>query len=44
VTLHFSDGGAIRLEVECIEAELTDLGPVWSAKSMPQHPEDDPRA
>ena len=42
VTLHFSDGGAIRLEVECIEAELTDLGPAWSAKSMPQHPDDDP--
>jgi len=42
VTLHFSDGGAIRLEVECIEAELKDLGPVWSVQSMPRHPEDDP--
>jgi hypothetical protein len=42
VTLHFSDGAAIRLEVECIEAELKDLGPAWGAKSMPQHPEDDP--
>jgi hypothetical protein len=43
VTLHFSDGAAIRLEVECIEAELKDLGPVWGAKSMPSHPEDEPR-
>ncbi len=42
VTLHFADGGAIRLTVECIEGELKDLGPVWRAKSMPQHPGDDP--
>jgi hypothetical protein len=42
VTLRFADGGAIRLEVECIEAELKDLGPVWRAKSMPQHPDEDP--
>ncbi len=41
IVLRFADGGAIRLEVECIEAELQDLGPVWRAKSMPQHPEDD---
>lgn len=41
VTLHFADGGAIRLQVECIEAELKDLGPVWSVASMPQHPIDD---
>ena len=33
VTLHFADGGAIRLHVECIEAELKDLGPVWRADS-----------
>ena len=25
--LLFSDGGAIRLDVECLECELTDLGP-----------------
>ena len=42
VMLHFAGGGAIRLEVECIEAELKDLGPVWRARSMPQHPGDDP--
>ncbi|HWE21441.1 MAG TPA: DUF2948 family protein [Hyphomicrobiaceae bacterium] len=43
VTLQFADGGAIRLDVECIEAELRDLGPVWQAKSKPKHP-DDPAA
>ena len=42
VTLNFADGAAIRLQVECIEAELKDLGPVWRAKSMPRHPDDDP--
>lgn len=40
VMLLFADGGAIRLQVECIEVELKDLGPVWQAKSKPQHPDD----
>jgi hypothetical protein len=40
VLLVFADGGAIRLEVEVIEAELKDLGPVWQAKGKPQHPDD----
>lgn len=43
VLLQFAAGGAIRLNVECIEAELRDLGPAWQAKSMPQHPESPPR-
>jgi hypothetical protein len=43
ITLQFADGGAIRLVVECIEAELRDLGPAWQAKSKPQHPEEPPR-
>ena len=42
VILHFADGAAIRLHVECIEAELKDLGPVWQAKSRPHHPDEDP--
>ena len=25
--LHFSQGGALRLDLECLECELTDLGP-----------------
>jgi hypothetical protein len=43
VLLQFADGSAIRLNVECIEAELRDLGPVWQAKSRPRHPDDPPR-
>jgi Protein of unknown function (DUF2948) len=37
VILHFSGGGAIRLEVECIEAELRDLGAAWSTDNKPAH-------
>lgn len=40
VTLTFSGGGAIRLEVECLEAELADLGPTWVAANCPKHPAD----
>jgi hypothetical protein len=43
VTLEFAGGGAIRLNVECIEAELRDLGPVWQASSKPKHPDEPPR-
>jgi hypothetical protein len=39
VTLHFSDGGAIRLNVECIEVGLADLGAAWEAESQPVHPD-----
>jgi len=41
VTLHFSGGGAIRLHVECIEAELKDLGAAWATASKPVHGETD---
>jgi hypothetical protein len=37
VTLTFSGGKALRLEVECLEAELADLGPSWAACSCPAH-------
>lgn len=37
ITFIFSGEAAIRLEVECIEAQLTDLGPVWQAKANPHH-------
>jgi hypothetical protein len=40
VTLVFSGGAALRLEVECIEAELADLGPAWTAAARPQHSDD----
>jgi len=37
VDLVFSGGGAIRLEVECIEARLVDLGGAWGTSSRPAH-------
>jgi len=37
VTMTFSGGGAIRLEVECLEAELVDLGEVYAAMACPDH-------
>ena len=37
VTLSFSGGGALRLEVECLEAEAVDLGPIWQAPACPDH-------
>ena len=37
ITLTFAGDGAIRLDVECIEAGLTDLGPAWLASSRPDH-------
>ncbi len=42
LTLVLAGGGAIRLKVECIEAALEDLGPVWSARANPHHAKDDP--
>jgi len=37
ITLTFSGGGAIRLDVECLEAELVDLGEVFAAGLCPDH-------
>ncbi len=37
VVLTFSGGAAIRLEVECIEAQLADLGAAWETPSRPSH-------
>jgi len=37
VSLIFSGGGVIRLEVECLEAELADLGEVSVATVCPDH-------
>ena len=37
VTLTFSGGAQLRLEVECLEAELADLGPTWTATACPAH-------
>ena len=40
VMLIFSGGGVLRLEVECLECELADLGPSWPANVRPVHAED----
>ena len=37
VTLVFSGGAELRLEVECLEAELADLGPTWITAARPVH-------
>jgi hypothetical protein len=37
VTLVFSGGAALRLEVECLEVQMSDLGPVWETQSTPVH-------
>ena len=39
VILVFAGGAAIRLKVECIEAEMRDLGAAWKASRRPEHPE-----
>ena len=38
VTLAFSGGATIRLEVECLEAQLRDLGPRRPCDCKPDHP------
>jgi hypothetical protein len=37
VTLTFSGGGEIRLEVEALDAHLSDLGLVWETPNLPDH-------
>jgi hypothetical protein len=41
-TISFTFAGeyGLRLEVECVEAELRDLGAAWTTALMPAHPED----
>ena len=38
VTLTFSDDAAIRLKVECLEAQMRDLGERWPCECQPEHP------
>jgi len=39
--LIFAGGGEIKLCIECIEAELADIGGAWQAKSKPHHKMDE---
>ena len=37
VELVFAENCSIRLNVECIEAELNDMGVGWNVRSQPEH-------
>ncbi len=37
VVLTFSGGGELRLEVEALDAHLSDLGLVWETPHLPEH-------
>ncbi|MBZ9656827.1 DUF2948 family protein [Phyllobacterium lublinensis] len=37
IELTFAAGKALRLEVEAIEVQLTDLGPAWETSFKPEH-------
>ena len=41
VELVFAGDGAIRLKVECIEAQLSDMAAAWGTDSLPKHQVDD---
>ncbi|WP_246272888.1 DUF2948 family protein [Oricola thermophila] len=38
IELVFADGPLIHLDVECIEAQLEDLGGAWETRFKPRHP------
>jgi hypothetical protein len=38
VELVFADGPLIHLDVECIEAQMEDLGAAWETRFKPRHP------
>ncbi|MEE9313113.1 MAG: DUF2948 family protein [Rhizobiaceae bacterium] len=37
INLTFADGAEISAKVECIEAQLADLGAAWEARGKPRH-------
>ena len=37
VILTFSGGAAVKLDVECLESQMHDLGPRWPARATPGH-------
>jgi len=37
IELIFSGGGTLKLEVECIDAGLSDVSSVWAARGRPEH-------
>jgi hypothetical protein len=39
LTLVFAGGSAVKLEVECVDAQMQDLGQPWLVRRAPQHKE-----
>ena len=37
IVLSFAAGGTLRLSVECIEVQLSDLGASWPTRNKPEH-------
>ena len=37
ISLTFSGGAALRLDVECVDAQMRDLGPRWACDQQPEH-------
>lgn len=37
LTLVFSGGAAVRLDVECVDAQMQDIGQPWPVRRAPQH-------
>ena len=37
VSLIFAGGGEILLDVDCLEAQVADLGPAWETRAQPRH-------
>lgn len=41
VIMMFAGGGDLRIDVECLDAVLTDLSDRWPTRASPEHPADD---
>ena len=37
ILLTFAGGGTLKLDVECIEAQMSDMGVVWETPNKPEH-------
>jgi Protein of unknown function (DUF2948) len=37
ITLAFSAGHQLRLDVECVDVTLADMGPAWATEMTPSH-------
>ena len=41
IELLFAGGGAVRVEVECVEVAMADLSEAWPARARPDHDAED---